>query len=159
MTAQGLIQQAQSGSVSALQSALIAAAVSLLVAVFTQLSLSRRDRQERLYQRRRTALLDVQNAALALRQALADFGELARATPGYRSAELIEAERRFDRTSGLLEVMLSRVADAEVAELVNDWRRIAQVSSISVQDEVSRPDEQRAWAALNSTIGNALGQP
>ncbi len=140
-----------------LTSAFIAAAVSLLVALVSQLGSVRRDKQERLYQRRRAALLEVQDAALELRQALADFGRLARAAPGIRSAELVDAEREFDRALGILEVLLSRLDDAEVRNLVTAWRLAAQVSFISVHDEVSRPDEQRAWAALNTAIGKALG--
>jgi hypothetical protein len=156
LIAEGLIRQAQSDTATALQSALIAAAVALLVAVITQLSLFRRDRRERLYQRRRTALLQVQEAALALRQALAEYGESARAARGVRSAELLAAEREFDRTSGVLEVMLSRVENDEVRDRVNAWRRIAQISFISVQDEASPPDEQQAWATLNDVVGSAL---
>lgn len=156
MIAEGLIPQAQSDTATALQSALIAAAVALLVAVFTQLSLSRREQRERLYQRHRTTLLEVQEAALALRQALAEYGESARAARGARSPELLAAEREFDHTSGVLEVMLSRVENHEVRDRVNAWRRIAQVSFISVQDEASLPDEQQAWAALNDAVGAAL---
>jgi hypothetical protein len=140
-----------------LASALIAAVVSLLVALVSQLGLARRDRRERLYQRRRTTLLEIQDAALALRQALAGFGRLARAEPGVRSAELIDAEREFDRALATLEVLLSRLENAEVRELVTNWRLAAQVSFISVHDVVSRPDEQRAWTALNTAIGQALG--
>ena len=148
---------AVSGSAVALESALIAAAVSVLVAVFTQLSLRRRDRQEHRYQRRRQALLDVQDAALALRRALADFGALARAAPGVRSGELLEAEREFDNALGTLEVLVSRLESPTVIELVTAWRLAAQVSFISVHDVVSRPDEQRAWTELNDSIAAALG--
>lgn len=147
---------AQSDTTTALQSAFIAAAVALLVAVITQVSLFRRDRRERRYQRHRTELLQVQEAALALRQALAEYGESARAARGARSTELLAAEREFDRTSGALEVMLSRVENDEVRDRVHAWRRIAQVSFISVQDEVSLPDEQHAWTALNDAVGTAL---
>lgn len=158
MIQQALVPQAASDAVVTLQSALIAAAVSVVIAVFSQFSLSRRDRQERRYQRHRATLLAIQDAALTLRQALADFGELARTVPGSRPAELIHAERKFDRALGVLEVMLSRVEDARVRESVTAWRLIAQVSFISVHDEVSRPDEQRAWSALNAAIGDALGE-
>ena len=148
---------AASSAAVGLQSALIAAAVSLLVAVLGQYGLARRDRRERGYQRRRTALIDVQNAALELRQALAGFGVLARATPGVRSTELLDAEREFDRALAVLEVRLSRLENAEVADLVTAWRLAAQVSFISVHDVVTRSDEQQAWSALNAAIGNALG--
>jgi hypothetical protein len=166
LIAEGLIRSdtvaaiwvAQSDTAAALQSAFIAAAVALLVAVITQVSLFRRDRRERLYQSRRTALLDVQDAALALRQALAEYGPLVRITPGERTDELLDAERLFDRTSGILEVRLSRMDNPVVAQLVTRWQRIAQVSSISVKDEVSRSDEHQAWAALNAAIGDALGE-
>lgn len=149
---------AASNAALGLQSALIAAAVSLLVAVIGQYGSARRDHRERRYQRRRSALLDVQNAALELRQALAGFGTLARAKPGVRSTELLDAEKEFDRALAVLEVRLSRLENAEVAELVTAWRLAAQVSFISVHDVVSRPDEQRAWTELNAAIGDALGE-
>ena len=154
--ARGQSPLAASDAAVTLQAALIAAVVSLLVAVFSQFSLARRDRQERLYQRRRAALLEVQDTALALRQALAGYGKEARAASGRRTAELLDAEREFDHALGILEVMLSRVENAEVRELVTAWRLVAQVSFISVHDEASPPDEQRAWAALNTAIGTAL---
>lgn len=153
----GPVLLALSGATAGLQSALIAAAVSLLVAVFSQFSSARREKAERVYQRHRTALLDVQDAALALRQALADFGALVRASPGIRSDDLLGTEREFDRALGLLEVSLSRVDLAEVRESVTAWRQAAQVSFISVHDVVSRSDEQRAWEVMNAAIGNALG--
>jgi hypothetical protein len=152
------IPLAASSAAVGLQSALIAAAVSLLVAVIGQYGSARRDRRERGYQRRRAALLELQNAALELRQALAGFGMLARAAPGVRSAELLDAEREFDRALAVLEVRLSRLENAEVAELVTGWRLAAQVSFISVHDMVSRPDEQRAWTDLNAAIGAALAE-
>ena len=98
---------ATSNTAVGLESALIAAVVSLLVAVIGQYGSTRRDRRERRYQRQRSALLEVQNAALELRQALAGFGVLARASPGVRSAELLDAEREFDRALAVLEVRLS----------------------------------------------------
>ncbi|HEU5269623.1 MAG TPA: hypothetical protein VFU36_06830 [Jatrophihabitans sp.] len=157
LTAHGFVPLAVSSTTVTLQSALIAAAVSILVAVFSQFGSARRERAERVYQRRRAALLEVQDAALALRRVLADYGTAARAAVGARSAELLGTERDFDNALGVLEVSVSRVDDAGVRELVTAWRLAAQVSFISVHDVVSRLDEQRAWTALNVAIGNALG--
>lgn len=156
LAAHGFVPLAASNAAVGLQSALIAAAVSLLVAVFSQVSSARRDKAERVYQRRRAALLEVQDAALALRRSLAEFGTAVRVQPGVRSEELLGTEREFDNALGVLEVSLSRVDDAEVRALVIAWRLAAQVSFISVHDTVTRSDEQQAWSALNTAIGNAL---
>jgi len=151
-----VIVEAVSDATSALDSALIAAVVSLAVALFSAASSARQNRREHRYQRRRAALLDVQNAALDLRQSLATFGELARANPGARTRELLDSERQFDRALGVLDVMLSRVDTEPVRERVTAWRLVAQVSFISTHDAVSRADEQQAWTALNAAIGTAL---
>jgi len=147
---------AQSGAAASLQSALIAAAVSLVVAVAGWVVGARRDRADRDYQRRRQALLDLQDAALTLRQALRDYGELIRRYPGSRPVELSAAERAFDHARGLLDVTRSRVADPEVQRLVRRWLDAAEVTSISAQDEVPLRAEEQAWRELNQAIGQAL---
>ncbi|HTZ43375.1 MAG TPA: hypothetical protein VMB79_05885 [Jatrophihabitans sp.] len=151
-----MIVRAVSEAGGALDSALIAAVVSLVVALLGALSSARLNRREHRYQRRRAALLDVQDAALRLRQALAAFGELARANPAMPTKELLDAEREFDRALGLLDVMLSRVDTEPVRHRVTAWRLVAQVSFISSHDASSPADEQRAWSALNAAVGAAL---
>jgi hypothetical protein len=147
---------AQSDATAAVTAALIAAAVSLAVAVLTQLGLVRRDRAERRYHRRRTALLEVQDAALSLRLRLSEYGALSRRHPGHRTPETTEAERQFDQARGLLEVALSRVEDRIVLARVTEWRAKAQVISISSDDEVTVRQEETAWHDLNAAVGRAL---
>ena len=85
--------------------------VSLLVAIGTQVALSVRESNSRRYQRRRTALIDAQDAALAVRGRLSEYGTLSRANAGRSTPELDAAERRYLDARALLEVTLSRVDD------------------------------------------------
>ena len=95
---------AQPAGSAAIDSALIAAVVSLLVALLSQLSTSVRDSHARRYERRRAALLDAQDAALQLRRRLREYGQLIRAYPGQPTAEFGEAEQHFDDARSALEV-------------------------------------------------------
>jgi hypothetical protein len=150
------VLQAQSDAVVNLQAAFIAAAVSIVVAALGWFTNARRDRKEREYQRRRTALLDAQDAALKLRQALQDYGQLLRRNPAARPPELVDAERAFDHARGLLEVTVSRVDSGAIRALVHLWQGTAEITSISAQDEVSLTEEQAAWRRLNLAVGKAL---
>lgn len=150
-----MLNQAQSSSADALDSALIAAVVAFLVAMFTQLSVSLRDGRARRYERRRAALLDTQNAALVLRQRLRDYGFATRAHPGRAAPAVTAAEQQFDDARSALEVALSRVDDRRVNLAVLRWRADAQVSFVSVQD-LSASAEQASWDAMNAAIGQAL---
>ncbi len=146
----------QSDTGGALTAAVIAAAVSLLVALLGWWAGARRDQVERRYQRRRAALLDLQDAALRLRGAIADYAWLSRQHPNQRPAELVAAEQVLDRAAGLLEVTVVRVEDEQVRELVTRWRQAAQVAFVSVQDEVAPAAEREAWSRFNRRVGAAL---
>ncbi|HJQ00440.1 MAG TPA: hypothetical protein VJ851_02465 [Jatrophihabitans sp.] len=146
---------AQSAGAAAIDSALIAAVVSLLVALFSQLSTSVRDSHARRYQRRRAALLDAQDAALQLRRRLREYGQLIRAYPGQPTAEFGEAEQHFDDTRSALEVAVSRVEDEPVREALRQWQAAAEISFVSVLD-LSASREQASWAAMNDAVGRAL---
>jgi hypothetical protein len=149
------IAAAVSATAITLASATIAATVSLLVAVGTQVSLSVRDSHARRYLRRRAALTDAQDAALALRGRVGEYGALSRATAGRPSAEVDAAERRYLDARALLEVTLSRVDDPLVVAAAQRWRSAAEVSFISTA-ELSAANEQREWQAVNAAIGSAL---
>jgi inorganic triphosphatase YgiF len=137
-------------------SAIIAAAVSLLVFVLTQFWTSRREQRTQTYHRRRAALTEVQDAALDLRTALATFGPLARNAFGREvGGELAAAQRRVDEAFALLDVRLTRIDDAEVTQAVIVWRDMARFHYVSLE-EVTTADEQAAWAQMNTRLGAAL---
>ncbi|MEO6702653.1 MAG: hypothetical protein ABI140_05140 [Jatrophihabitantaceae bacterium] len=136
-------------------SALIAAVVAFAVAVFGQVAITSRERASRRYERRRAALLDVQDSALELRQHLREYGELVRAHPGQPNLATSNAEHRFDAARSRLAVALSRVEDQRSVAAVVAWREAASVSFISELD-VSASQEQARWDELNGAIGRAL---
>ncbi|HEX8092877.1 hypothetical protein [Jatrophihabitans sp.] len=146
---------AASATTITLVNAMVAAAVSLLVAVGTQVTLSVRDSHARRYLRRRAALTDAQDAALALRGRVGEYGALSRANAGRPSPELEAAERRYLDARALLEVALSRVDDPAVVAAAQRWHSAAEVSFISTA-EVSAAREQLEWQAVNAAIGSAL---
>jgi hypothetical protein len=138
-----------------LVTAIGAAVVSLLVAIGTQVALSVRESHARRYQRRRAALTDAQDAALALRGRVRDYGVVSRANAGKPSPELEAAERRYDDARALFDITLSRVDDHAVVAAAQHWRSAAEVSFISSL-EVSLAQEHQAWRELNLAIGSAL---
>jgi hypothetical protein len=146
---------AQAGGSEAIDSALIAAVVALVVALFTHLSVIVRDGNARRYERRRAALLDAQDAALILRQRVHEYGSMSRENSGRPSPELSDAERNFDDARSALDVALSRVEDARVGALIKDWQVLAQIRFVSAQD-VSVSQEQISWDRMNDAIGQAL---
>lgn len=146
---------ARSGSATALDTALIAAVVSLLVALVSQFGTSVRDSNARRYERRRAALLDAQNAALELRKRLREYGQLIRTHPGGPSEEFGRAEQQFDDSRSALDVALSRVEDQQVQRALRQWQAAAEVSFVSALD-MPASREQAAWAAMNDAVGRAL---
>lgn len=150
-----MLIQAQSSGADAVDSAIVAAVVALLVALFTQFSVGARESWRRRYERRRGALVAVQDAALELRRRLREYGFASRAHPGRSAQELTVAEQHFDDARSALEVALSRVEDGRVRNAVSVWRAAAQISFVSVQD-VTASEEQASWQAMNAEIGRAL---
>lgn len=147
---------AQSEAAANLVSALIGAVAALIVASIGWYASSRRDRGQRDYERRQSTLTDVQDAALALRQALQDYGRLLRRYPNEHPPELLDAQTVFDHARGELEVRMSRIDDPELRRLIKAWRDTAQVTSISDQDDATAQDEQELWSRLNIAIGKRL---
>jgi biopolymer transport protein ExbB/TolQ len=146
---------AQPAGSAAIDSALIAAVVSLVVALLSQLSTSVRDSRARRYERRRAALLDAQDAALELRTRLREYGQLIRAHPGQAAAEFGAAEQHFDDARSALEVAVSRVEDQQVRQALRQWQVAAQISFVSALD-LPASREQASWAAMNDAVGRAL---
>ena len=149
------VTAAASATAITLASAIGAAVVSLLVAIGTQVALSVRESHARRYQRRRAALIDAQDAALALRGRVGEYGALSRANAGRPSPQVEAAERRYLDARALLEVTISRVDDPAVVAAAQGWRSAAEVSFISTAD-ISAAQEQQEWQALNAAIGSAL---
>lgn len=147
---------AQSDAASNLQSALIGAVAALIVAGIGWYASYRQNRTGREYHRRQAALTEVQDAALALRQAMQDYGRLIRRFPNEQPAELVDAQTVFDHARGELEVRMSRIEDAELRQLIKAWRSTAQITSISEQDEATAEDEEQLWTRLNVAIGKTL---
>ncbi|MHA3704312.1 hypothetical protein ACXR2U_19235 [Jatrophihabitans sp. YIM 134969] len=138
-----------------LVAAVIAAAVSLLVAIGTQIELTRRERRARAYDRRRAALLDTQDAVVAVRGRLRDYGATARAGGGLPSTELDDAQRRFDDARDRVVVTSSRVDDVVVIERLESWLHDAEQRFVSRQD-VSPRTESDDWDLLHAAFAEAL---
>jgi hypothetical protein len=143
--------------------ALITSGAALVVAVGNSLRTDRRAAADRRYERRRTALIDAQDTALALRTALTEYGAALRSrtvqsptgaggfvmsVPEPLGAAVQEAEGRFD-------VARSRVGDAAVAGALERWRALARISLIDPRDGEAASEEQ-AFAEANRVIGAAL---
>jgi hypothetical protein len=143
---------------TSLWSALIAAVTALVVFALTQLVTSRRERGGRAHRQRRGALIDVQDAALALRNELGEYGPLARqATGALPGTGLVAARQRADDAFALLGVKLTRVDDAAVRAAVVGWRDRARFHYVSAE-EVTTAEELELWEVMNETIGAALRQ-
>jgi hypothetical protein len=141
---------------STLLTALVAAGTALAVAVLTQFVTSRRERAARTYERRRAALLDAQDTALALRNRFGEFGAANRVEPATQPTLVsAAAQRRLDDALAALAVRLTRVDDAVAVQAANLWRERASYHSIS-GEEVSDAEEIDAWRAMNDAFGSAL---
>lgn len=141
----------------------ITAGAALVVAVGGSVRNDLRISGSRRYERRRSALVDAQDAALELRTALAEYGASLRtrtargnaagggfvmSVPEELDVGLLTAEGRFF-------VAQSRVDDSAVAEALSRWREIARISLIDSRD-VEAAAEQRAFDEVNALIGAAL---
>ena len=158
-----------SGSVSgSLWAAVVTAAVAVVVAVLTQLESWRRSRSDRAYERRRAALVDVQEAALVLRDTLREYGEVvvtsllgapgAAEPPGVVVSNLAPRSA-LDRALGRLDVcgvrLEPRAGSQAVGTALAQWRLKADEHFLSPGD-LTADAEQRSWTDLNLLIGTAL---
>ncbi len=153
----------------AVLSAVIAAAVAVVLAVVGQFETWRRERSARAYERRRTALLDAQDAAPDLRKELRKYGQAlaaavdeARPEPlgptGALVAPMADDSDRAD-AAALLEVRQTRLEAKPLSQAVssalNDWRDRAEEHFISPGD-VTAGAELEAWQAVNAAVAAAL---
>lgn len=137
-------------------SAVIAAATSLVVFGLTQLTVGGRERRGRVDEHRRAAVREAQDAALALRAALAEFGPLARTASGAApGSALAAAQRRTDDAFATLDVRLTRIDDPKLRAVIVDWRDRARFHYISLE-EVTTAEEATRWQAMNDAIAAAL---
>jgi hypothetical protein len=143
--------------------ALITSGAALVVAVGGSLRSDLRSAAERRYERRRGALVDAQDAALAMRTALAEYGASLRSrthsaapAPGGFVMSVPDAvDHDVLAAEGQLQVARSRVDDAAVVAAIDRWRALARVSLIDPRDGEAAA-EQEAFGKLNRLIGAAL---
>jgi hypothetical protein len=150
----------------AVVAAVLTASVAVLAAVLSQVSTWTLEHHHRVYERRRSALLDVQDAALQVRGRLRDLGPAVRvAVERTEPAQQVEVDEdvrvstaRSD-AEALLEVRLARVESGTVRDAVRSWQRAARFSFLGGDDDVTTADEELAWASMNATVGDALMVP
>ena len=143
--------------------AMITSGVALVVAVGGGVRNDLRAATERRYERRRAFLVDAQDAALLLRDALRVYGSAvqaqARSTPGshgsFTMAVPSEVAAAMAAAQGRLAVAVSRLEDPTVVSTLASWQTVAQVSLIDPLDEEASA-EQRAFDLANAAIGEAL---
>jgi hypothetical protein len=144
--------------------AVITSGAALVVAVGGGVRNELRSAADRRYDRRRAFLTDAQDAALALRDALRDYGAALRALAGAPGGEpagafTLAVPPRLDAEVSLAEgrfaVARSRLDDPGVAESLSRWRSVARVSLID-QSEAPAAAEQRAFDEVNELIGTEL---
>ncbi|HVU92960.1 MAG TPA: hypothetical protein VHC23_12035 [Jatrophihabitans sp.] len=148
------------GSVAA---ALITSGVALVVAVGNGVRGTRRATADRRYERRRAALLAAQDAALAFRVALAEYGAALRtrtvqAPPGAGGFVMSVPDplsTAVQEAAGRLEVARSRVESAAITAALDRWQALARISLIDPRDGEAA-GEERAFAEVNRLIGAAL---
>ncbi len=150
----------------AVVAAVVTASVAVLVAVLSQVSTWTLEHHHRVYERRRSALLDVQDAALQVRGRLRDLGPavlvaVERTEPALQVEvdEDIRVSAARSDAEALLEVRLARVESTTVREAVRAWQRAARFSFLGGDDADTPADAEAAWASMNATVGDALTVP
>jgi hypothetical protein len=144
--------------------AIITSSVAFAVAVGSGIRAEHSTAVERRYERRRAFLMEAQDAALALRDALRMYGtELDRQAAGtdgddedgsfaLRVADWVDDQ--VARARGRLEVAQSRVDDPQTREALQAWLDLARRSLIGQEEDAAA--EQRAFDEVNRLIGVGL---
>jgi hypothetical protein len=150
----------------AVVAAVITASVAVIAAILSQVSTWTLEHHHRVYERRRSALLDVQDAALQVRGRLRDLGPavlgaVERTEPAQQVEvhEDVRVSTARSDAEALLEVRLARVESGAVRDAVRAWQRAARFSFLGGDDDVTTADEEAAWASMNATVGDALTVP
>jgi hypothetical protein len=146
--------------------ALVTAVASVGVGVFTAVVLYIREYFTRKYDRRRTALLDVQDAAADLRQALRRYGrelyakaeQIPTGQPRNLVIDFRVSEDERQDADARLDVRLSRLGrvkrDVAVQSAVEAWREVAAEHYSTRRPLASL--EAEAWADINRLVRAAL---
>lgn len=144
--------------------AVITAAVAVLLTALGQFETWRRERVGRRYDRRRVALLDVQDAALGVRRALRVYGAalhdaVAGATGVHDLVAPVVDDRELADAQGLLEVRRVRLDDdadgRAVDDALSEWVETSREHFLSPADTTASA-EQVAWDAVNDAVARAL---
>ncbi|WP_375487866.1 hypothetical protein [uncultured Jatrophihabitans sp.] len=141
----------------------ITSGAALVVALYGGVRADVRAGRDRDYERRKEFLIDAQDAALDLRDALAEFGaalksEVDLAAPGdgtFTMSVPTPVDTNVRAARGALDKALSRVDDAAVVAAAQTWRPKAEQSPIDDKD-VEAADEQAAFDRLNELVAAAL---
>ena len=134
--------------------AIISSSVAVLVAVGSAVRADLQRATDRRYERRRAFLVDAQDAALALRDALLEFGAAART--GTSTDALAEARPRdADGERTARDRRLARRGRARWPQALAAWRVLASTALVDPL-ESSQADEERAFTDLNRAVGVAL---
>ncbi len=146
--------------------ALVTGVASIAVAVFTAVVLYIREYFTRKYDRRRVALLEVQDAAADLRRALRTYGRdlrrriqdlpIGQASDRVMDFRVDEDER--EDADSRLDVRLARLGrvkrDVAVGDAVEAWRDVAAEHFSARRPIASR--EADAWAKVHKLVREAL---
>lgn len=151
---------------ASLTAAVITASVAVFVAVVAQISTWSLEHRNRVYERRRAALLDLQDAALAVRSSLLILGQELRTaateSPLGSDVSLPEdprAARARADADALLSVRQARVESAAVQVALERWHQAARLAGFGAGDDVTAVDVEAAWADMNDLIGEELSVP
>lgn len=159
-----LAVQVSGASSTALLAAAVGATATLAASVVTQLVAAARERHRLLDERRRAVVLDAQDAAHEVREALRHYGRSLNSRtsalrPGGPNAAPDVSPSLEDRVSaarGRLEVRLSRVHQTDVIQAVELWLDAAQETFLSPRE--GRPaQEERRWVNLQTRVRATLG--
>lgn len=149
---------------TSVSAALITSGVALVVAVGGGVRAELRARSDRRYERRRNFLIDAQDTALRLRDALREYGASLRARTGTGSAGAAGVfimsvpeplATAVSVAEGQFDVARSRLEDDVVTAALTRWHSLARASLIDPSD-VPASAEQQAFDAVNELIGAAL---
>lgn len=144
--------------------AVVTSGVALVVAVGGGVRNELRSAADRRYERRRTFLIEVQDAALELRNTLREYGSELRARTGtgdgggggiFIMSVPEPLATAVSAAEGLFTVASSRVEDEAVVAALTHWYSLARVSLIDTS-EAPASAEQRAFNEVNDLIGAAL---
>jgi hypothetical protein len=152
------------GMAPAVFAAVIAASAAVVVAVYGQVATVRRETANRRHAQRRTAVVDLQDAAAELRTELRAYGIALRAAldlpsplPGTVSPDVDST--RLRRAQALVDIRIVRLDDTighrPVAQAVTAWRDTATEHFLSPAT-VYASEEETAWARVNETVRSAL---